>query len=137
MSQENVDLLRSLFEAVARRDTATAAAFYDPEIEWDNTRGPLQGMIERKIYRGYEGLGRWWREYREAWESAWDEVEDLIDAGDQVVSVQTMHGRGKASGVAVELAHVAVVWTFRQGKIVRVRLFTTRAEALEAAGLRE
>jgi ketosteroid isomerase-like protein len=32
---------------------------------------------------------------------------------------------------------MAVVWTFRQGKIVRVALFTTRDEALEAAGLRE
>jgi hypothetical protein len=30
-----------------------------------------------------------------------------------------------------------MVWTLRQGKIVRVALFATRAEALEAAGLRE
>jgi hypothetical protein len=37
----------------------------------------------------------------------------------------------------VDLAHVAAVWTLRRGKIVRVALFTTRAEALEAAGLQE
>lgn len=98
--------------------------------------GPIQGLIERKVYRGHEGLRHWWREYREAWETVWDEVEDLIDAGDQVVSVLTTHARGKASGVAVEL-HMAVVWTFRQGKIVRVALFANRAEALEAAGLSE
>jgi ketosteroid isomerase-like protein len=97
----------------------------------------MQGLIERKVYRGYEGLGQWWREYREPWESSWDEVEDLIDAGDQVVSVQSTHARGRASGVAVELAHFAAVWTIRQGKIVRVALFTTPAEALEAVGLRE
>ena len=137
MSQENLDAVRSLFDAVARRDTATVAALYDPEVEWDNTRGPLQGLIERKVYRGYEGLQHWWRQYREPWERVWDEVEDLIDAGDQVVSVQTIHGRGRASGVAVDLAHVATVWTFREGKIVRVALFTTRADALEAVGLRE
>jgi ketosteroid isomerase-like protein len=137
MSQENLDVLRSLFDAVARRDTASAAALYDPEVEWDNTRGPLQGLIERKVYRGHEELGHWWREYREPWESVWDEVEELIDAGDQVVSVQTSHARGRASGVAVDLEHFAAVWTLRRGKIVRVALFTTRAEALEAAGLRE
>jgi ketosteroid isomerase-like protein len=137
MSQENLDVLRSLFDAVARRDTASAAALYDPEVEWDNTRGPLQGLIERKVYRGHEGLGHWWREYREPWESVWDEVEELIDAGDQVVSVQTSHARGRASGVAVDLEHFAAVWTLRRGRIVRVALFTTRAEALEAAGLRE
>jgi ketosteroid isomerase-like protein len=136
MSQENLDVVRSLFDAVARRDTAAVRALYDPEVEWDNTRGPMQGLIERKVYRGYEGLRQWWREYREAWESSWDEAEDLIDAGDQVVSVQSSHARGRASGVTV-LAHSAAVWTIRQGKIVRVATFTTRAEALEAVGLRE
>jgi ketosteroid isomerase-like protein len=137
MSQENVDLLRALFEAVARRDTATVQALYDREVEWDNTRGPLQGLIERKVYRGYDGIRQWWREYREPWETVWDEVEELIDAGDQVVSVQTSHARGRASGVAVDLPHFALVWTFRQGKIVRVVLFTSRADAVEAVGLRE
>jgi ketosteroid isomerase-like protein len=61
----------------------------------------------------------------------------LIDADDRVVSVLTSHVRGRASGIAVELAHFAAVWTIREGKIVRVALFTTRAEALEAVGLRE
>jgi ketosteroid isomerase-like protein len=135
MSQENMEVVRAVFDAVARRDTTSAAALYDPEVEWDNTRGPLQGLIERKIYRGHEGLGRWWREYREPSEKIWDEVEELIDAGDQVISVQTVHARGRASGVAIDLAHIAIVRTFRQGRIVRARLFTTRTEALEAAGL--
>jgi ketosteroid isomerase-like protein len=137
MSQQNVDVVSALFDAAARRDTATVLALCDPDVEWDNTRGPMQGLVEGKLYRGYEGLRRWWREYREPWESVWDEVEELIDAGDQVISVQTVHARGRASGVAIDLAHIAMVWTFRQGRIVRVRLFTTRAEALEAAGLRE
>ena len=137
MSQENVEVVRSLFGAVARRDNATVAALYDPEVEWDNTRGPLQGLIEPKVYRGYEGIRRWWREYREPWETVRDQVEDLIEAGDQVVSVHTIHVRGRASGVAVDLAHIAAVWTFRQGKIVRVALFKSRAEALEAVRLRE
>src|SRR4029453_3615842 len=137
MSQENVDVVGSLFDAVSRRDARTARALYDPEVEWDNTRGPVQGLNERKVYRGYEAVRRWWQEYWEPWERVWDEVEELIDAGDQVISVQTTHARGAPSGFAVDLAHVAAVWTLRRGKIVRVALFTTRAEALEAAELRE
>jgi ketosteroid isomerase-like protein len=137
MSQENVEIVRQLFDAVARRDSAIVLALYDPEVEWDNTRGPMKGLVERKVYRGYEGVQHWWREAREPWESGWNEVEDLIDAGDQVVSVQTSHVRGRASGIAVELAHFAAVWTIREGKIVRVALYTTRSEALEAAGLAE
>jgi hypothetical protein len=42
---------------------------------------------------------------------------------------------GVLNGLAVDLAHVAAVWTFRRGKIVRVALFTTRAEALEAVNV--
>jgi uncharacterized protein len=137
MSQENVEVVRALFDAAARRDSAAVLALYDPAVEWDNTRGPMQGLVEGKVYRGYEGLRQWWREFREPWESVSGELEELIDAGDQVVSVGSSHARGRASGVAVDLEHSATVWTVRQGKIVRVRLFATRAEALEAAGLRE
>jgi ketosteroid isomerase-like protein len=137
MSQENVEAVRTLFDAAARRDSATVLALYDPDVEWDNTRGPMQGLVEAKVYRGYEGLRHWWREFREPWESVWGELEELIDAGDQVVSVGTSHARGKGSGVVVDLEHAATVWTFREGKIVRVALYTGRAEALEAVGLRE
>jgi uncharacterized protein len=137
MSQENVEVVRALLAAAARRDSATVLALYDPDVEWDNTRGPMQGLVEGKVYRGYEGLRHWWREFREPWDSVWGELEELIDAGDQVVSVGTSHARGKASGVAVDLEHSATVWTLRHGKIVRVELYASRAEALEATGLRE
>jgi ketosteroid isomerase-like protein len=64
-------------------------------------------------------------------------VEDLIDAGERVISVETTRGRGRASGVPVEL-HQCGIWTIRAGKIVRVEwLEATREEAIEAAGLRE
>jgi ketosteroid isomerase-like protein len=132
-----MDVVRSLFDAVSRRDAATVRELYYPEVEWDNTRGPVKGLNERKVYRGYEAVWHWWREYWEPWERVWDEVEELIDAGDHVVPVQTTHARGVLNGLAVDLAHVAAVWTFRRGKIVRVALFTTRAEAPEAVGLRE
>jgi ketosteroid isomerase-like protein len=49
----------------------------------------------------------------------------------------TVRGRGRASGIEVEARSGAAVWTMREGKIVRVVWFPTRAEALEAAGLSE
>ena len=45
-------------------------------------------------------------------------------------------GRGKGSGVEVE-ADFAFVFTIRQGKLLRWQMFTSREEALEAAGLPE
>ena len=63
------------------------------------------------------------------------ELEELIDAGEQVVSVQRIIARARASGVATELRY-ATVNTIRNSKIVRGREYWPRGEALEAVGLR-
>jgi ketosteroid isomerase-like protein len=63
-------------------------------------------------------------------------VEETIDAGDRVVLSAHHRGRGRGSGIKVD-ARFYEVYTLREGKIVRVDEFTERAEALEAAGLRE
>ena len=74
----------------------------------------------------------------ETWEAppTW-EPQELIDAGDKVFAFIRTRARGKASGVEVD-AHVANVWTFRDGNPVELKYFgEDRAEALQAAGLEE
>ena len=137
MSRENVEVVRRVFDALARRDAATVLTLYDSEVELDTTRLRLGDLIGRSIYRGHEGLRRWFGEWYEAWENIERAVEELIDAGEQVISVLTVRGRGRASGAEVEWKHVAVVWTIGDGKVVRLVWFPTRNEALEAVGLRE
>ena len=63
-------------------------------------------------------------------------MRELIDAGDQVICVLGARGRGRVSGIELEY-HPAGVWTFREGKIVRVVWFASREAALDAVGLRE
>jgi ketosteroid isomerase-like protein len=62
------------------------------------------------------------------------DVHEFIDAGDQVLTSLTFHGRGKQSGVesSWDTWHV---WTLRNGSIVHGQGFTSRADALRAAGL--
>jgi uncharacterized protein len=134
MSQENVEIVRRMYDAIARRDAEGVFALYDPEVEWDISR--LPNVMGRGVYRGHEGIRRWSHEWYEAWETVGEDIEELIDAGEQVISVVTARGRGRASGVEIE-AHYASVWTIREGKVVRGASFPTREEALEAAGLRE
>jgi ketosteroid isomerase-like protein len=136
MSRENVELVRRVFDAVDRGDATTILALYDPEVEWDVSGSPFGRLIGGDVYRGHEGLRRWFRQYREAWENVEDHCEELIDAGDYVISLVTDRGRGLSSGVEVEWKQYGV-WTIREGKIVRVAWFRERSEALEAAGLRE
>ena len=78
MLQENIEIVRRVYDAAARRDTATVLALYDPEIEWDFFPGELFG--QGGLYRGHEGLRRWFREWSDALDHIEYEAEELIAA---------------------------------------------------------
>jgi ketosteroid isomerase-like protein len=137
MSQENVELVRRVFQAVSRRDSEAVLALYDPDVEWDATRSPLGLVTGISVFHGHHGLRRAFREWYEGWDRVVDEVEEVIDAGEQVIAVVTLRARGRSSGVDVEWEHYASIWTIRDGRIVRVVWLPSRAEALEAVGLSE
>ena len=92
---------------------------------------------ELSAFQGHEDLRRWSQQYFEVWESFEDRIEEIIDAGDKVVSVVNTTARGRASGIEIEWKENFGVWTIRDGRIVRVVWFASRDEALEAAGLSE
>jgi ketosteroid isomerase-like protein len=64
------------------------------------------------------------------------EPQEFVDAGDDVVVVPRITGRGRASGVNIDWRQ-GYIWTIRGGKGVRFRWFSTPAQALEAVGLSE
>ena len=84
------------------------------------------------MFRGHDGLKKFFGAWYEAWDVVKPDLEELIDAGDQVIAIETT----RASGLSVELPHVSV-WTIRKGKIIRVQWFATRDEAREAVELSE
>ncbi len=131
MSQENVEIVRRVYEAVARHDSAEVLALYDPEVEWDFSRSPVGDVMGRQFYRGHEGLREWWRDWREAWENYEDNCTELIAVGTYVISVVKSRGRGRTSGAQIDWAQYGV-WTIRNRRVVRVVWFRTRAEAFEA-----
>jgi ketosteroid isomerase-like protein len=135
MSRENVDLVRRVYEAAASRDAATVLELYDRDIELDNSRLDVVGVSG--IYRGHDGLRSFFREWHEAWSGIEYDFDELIDAGgEHVISVVTRRGRGRESGAEAELP-LALLWTIREGRVVRVVWFRSREEALEAVGLRD
>src|ERR1044072_9876569 len=102
MSQENVEIVRRVYEAAARGDTETVLELYDPDVEWDSYRSPVGTLMGRGLYHGHDGLRAFFREYYDAWERLEDSGEELIDAGDRVVSAGITRSRGRASGLEVE-----------------------------------
>jgi ketosteroid isomerase-like protein len=133
MSQQNVEIVRGVFAAANRGDRETAFGFADPAIVVDATRRVFNPMT----YVGIEGLGRMAAEMDEVWEAFRLEPIDFIDAGDRVVVIGRLVGKGKASGAEVGQP-IAGVWSVRDGRIVRIEVgYTDRREALAAAGLSE
>ena len=132
MSQENVEIVRRLIEAWGRGDYSAALDSIDSELEVNASGGtPLDGT-----YRGHAGLaelmGAFWAEF----EGQRIEIQEVIPTGSDVVLEVRFHGRGKRSGVEIEMG-AWHVWSLRDGKAVRWRLLLTKQEALEAAGLAE
>jgi ketosteroid isomerase-like protein len=137
MSRENVEVVRSLFEAFRRQDVSAAIGYLDPAVEWcENPRGGFGDL--RSVYHGHAGFRDWVAHVGEAWEEAWAEPEEFIDGtGSRVICAYRLHARGRESEVPVVSQTMYDLYTVRDGKIVERRLYGVRRQALEAVGLRE
>jgi uncharacterized protein len=136
MSEENVEVVKRVYEASAQRDPDAVLATYDHDVEWDVSRSHMARLVGEGVYRGHDGLRRFFRAYHDAWESISYSYDELIDAGEKVISVDVERARGKLSGADVELTQYGV-WTIRDGKVLHAAWFSARDDALEAAGLSE
>ena len=129
MSQENVEVVRRYIDAW-QRDSDAMIEHLDPNLVW----APVEESHTPS--RGHEGA----RRLREGWLDNWEEhqldVEEVLDKRDQVVVGMRLRGRGKLSGVEVELVQYSQ-FTVRNRRITHIYEHAARAEALEAAGLSE
>ncbi len=135
MSQENVEIVRRIYESLTRGDDDWRG-LVAPEVVIDFSRRRIDPFVARGL--DDPALTSFQAQASEIWEGlpAW-ESEELIEAGDKVFAFIRSSGRGKGSGAMVE-ARVANVWTFRDGKPVEFTYFgEDRAAAREAAGLSE
>ena len=134
MSQENVEIVMSLYTAVEGRNYESPFEVIDENILWDMSGFGLPDMA--KVYRGHSGL----REFWQAWLAAWETIEfkALVpeDHGDHVIVEVQQRNRGRESGVALEF-HYFQASTVRNGKVTASYGAQTRTEALKAVGLSE
>lgn len=128
MSQENVEAVRLSIAAYQRGEWDEATAYLAPDVVWE--------VGQELPARGPAAVREMWRRWNDEWERLDTVGEEIIDAGDRVFVAMHYQGRGRMSGVAVD-QWVFEVHTFRDGRCVSKVDFHTRADALEAAGLRE
>jgi uncharacterized protein len=133
MSEENVEVMRRGYAAFNRGDFDAVVADFARDFEYVAI-GVIPGITG--VYRGREGFKRFMRTFWGEFDDARSEVNEFVDAGDQVLVTQTVHGRGKQSGAEGSWTFW-ILWAVRDGKVVRGQGFTSRDQALEAAGLEE
>jgi hypothetical protein len=133
MSQENMEVVREFLSLVTTDlDRALSLVLPDATLDWSRSEAP-----DRGVHVGRDAWGSWMSGRAEGLSDARFDVTDLIDVPPhRVVLVAYMRGQGRVSGIETGGLGGAVV-DLRDGRLARLTLYQTRAEALEAVGLEE
>ena len=136
MSQENVEIVRQQTEAWQRDDLETWLSTIGADVEWLSAVERGLGPAGR-TYRGHEGARDLWSLWRTEFVDFWVETGEYRDLRDErVLQLTHMRFRGPASGILVE-SQLALLFTLRDGKIVRSEDYLNHQGALKAVGLEE
>jgi len=134
MSEENVKAVRDAAAAFNRGDLDTWSEFWTDDIDYRAVEGAID---DRGPMHGKAAVRAYVQDWLDNFDNFRYEAVELLDAGeDAVIAVVRISGLAKLSGIETDLTYAAL-YTIRDGKIARGREYWTRAEALEAAGLRE
>lgn len=128
MSQENVDIARNALERFLREGELGLDLLDEHAVIRDHD------IPDPRDYRGPAGFVKWLQDWGEAWEEWTVEPVEYLDAGDKVVIVWRMKAKGRGSGLEIDRQD-ALVYEFREGKVVSIDYFNSREQGLEAAGL--
>ena len=131
MSEENVEVIRAVWEAWNAGDMDAVREMHDPDVilrtvaDW-----PEQGP-----YLDREAVMRFYEQLRDTWDTDTLEASsDFLHPADRVVVRLTLHGVGHGPRADLEYT---VIYSVRKRKIREIEFFQDHDEALEAAGLSE
>lgn len=122
--------VRQGFEALADGWDETMLEFVHPDFEMVT---PPQLAAEPGAYHGHDGVRRWFDSFSEAM----DEVKlvptevTAVEGSDEVIAGLRMDVRGRTTKLVLSQETVAIC-TLAESKLIRMRFFPTREEALEA-----
>ena len=130
MSQENVEVVRGIYEAFAEGDVPAVLEKMDQSIEWNEAENYI--YADRNPYLGpqavlegvFTRLGSDWEGYTVA-------PEEFLDAGNRVVVLGTYSGMYKATGKEVR-AQFAHVWGVREGRVESFQQYTDTKQFADA-----
>jgi ketosteroid isomerase-like protein len=131
VSQDNVNSLRWILQQLfgGRRIRPGLLA---EDAEWVNPPDAIEPGTRRGADRFNEAI----KTVFETWDDVRFDTERVIDGGEDVIVLGQIRGRVEAAGIEVSSPH-GQIWSFRGGRVARMRWFNTHRETLQAAGLGE
>ncbi len=122
MSQDNVQLVRRLYEAFGKGDVGAVISILDPGIDWLEAEGFI--YADRNPYKGSQAVleGVFLR-FATEWDGFTVSPQEWLDAGDHVVVFGTYTGTYKNTQKSVR-APFAHIWGVAGSKVVKYRQFT-------------
>ncbi len=129
MSEENVEIVRRIYAAWEDGPPASSGLLSE-DIEWVNASEAVESGTRKGLSEFSEAAAS----ISSTFEDARVHFESFIDAGDRVVVIGTLRGRGHGSGISVERRQ-GYVWTIRDGKAIRFEWFNDPDDAIKSAGL--
>jgi ketosteroid isomerase-like protein len=132
VGRANIEALKPVYAEWAKGNFSPKFDVYSPEMEWGwSEEFPgLEAVSPDPDALRSSRLAAW----LDPWEDWRCEAEEYVAAGDAVIVLCRYTGRGKESGVRVD-TDGAHLWTLKDGKVMRLEVFSDRARALEAAGI--
>jgi uncharacterized protein len=129
MSQQNVEIVRGIYGAIAARDIPAFLGALSPEVEWLAPESLPYGGT----HVGPQAVGE---QYFAGFMTHVDddfqlEAEDFLDAGDHVVVIARLSGRARGSGAEFEVPSLQV-WSLHEGQVSRMRYLVDTATLLRA-----
>jgi ketosteroid isomerase-like protein len=128
---DNVAILRRGFEGFRQGGPDALVDVIHPDFE---ARGDPQLTTEPDVYRGPEGVRRWYEGFEDTIDNIRFETDDFEASGDKVLVAARLLGRGAGSGIEVEQLGWQV-WTMRDGLAIRLDIYADENVARQAAGL--
>jgi ketosteroid isomerase-like protein len=129
VSQENIEIVRGIFDRWNRKERDFVEGEVHPDVE-------IRSRLQAEPYRGWAGLKLWMQEIDDQFEEWQLVVKEWRDTGDLVVGLGHIGIRGQGSGIEFDQP-IGWLVELSEGKPRRMEFFVEPRDALAAAGLAE
>jgi ketosteroid isomerase-like protein len=132
-SADNVELLRRFYESFNQKDLDSVLELCTDDVEVYKDPEVVE-MVAAFTPRGQERVAQYLRGWLDSWDDYHARPEEFLQAGEEVAALTQARARGRNSQFEIE-GEMADVFTVREGRIARFRLYVQRHTALDALGI--